>query len=131
MTVAPLVIEFIAGTKLRREAPFSTGLPIVGNGPPGTFVVFSDGREVPLPTDQIVAQPIATDEGDGGARVGFGGMRFDGIEGGQLVFRRVREIHPEAELSPERRRRMTLDPWMVAALFVDGNRAWPPPPALH
>src|SRR5213082_1762354 len=109
MLGAPLLIEFVAGTRVRREAPFSTGLPIVGNGPPGTFVVFPDGREVPLPTDQVVQAGVES----GAAQVGFGGMRFDGVERGQLVFRRVRDLLPEKQLSPERGRRMTLAPEMV------------------
>ncbi len=121
---APLVIEFAAGTAILREPDFSTGLPIVGNGPPGTFVVFANGRKVPLPTDQIVGG----EDTDGAARVGFGGMRFDGMEGGRLVFRRVKDLLPEHRLSPERGRRMTLDPWMVAAILVEGARVWP---ALH
>jgi len=121
---AALLIEFVAGTKLRREPDFSTGLPIVGNGPPGTFVVFSDGRQVPVPTDQVVA----SDDAGGAARLSFGGMRFDGVENGQLVFRRVKDLLPEHRLSPERGRRMTFETWMVAAIFVDGVRAWP---ALH
>lgn len=127
---APLSILFVAGTRVRREPPFSPGLPIVGNGPPGTFVVFQSrqsGREVPLPTDQIVE---TSDEG-GAARVGFGGMRFDGIEGGQLVFRRIKDLWPEAQLSPERRQRMTLELDMVAAIFVEDRLVWPPPERMN
>ncbi len=101
--------------------PHATDLPIVGNGPPGTFVTFADGRRVPLPTDQIVLTENHVD----GARVGFGGMRFDGIEAGYLVFRRVRDLLPEKELSPERRSRMTLALDMVSAIFVEGHVAWP------
>ncbi|MSP61708.1 MAG: hypothetical protein EXR72_15515 [Myxococcales bacterium] len=149
MAGPPLLIVFAFGTRVRQEAAFSTGLPIVGNGPPGTFVMFPGGRpvggllsgsrevaagrspglgsQVPLPTDQIVG----SDHQGGMARVAFGGMRFDGIEGGQLVFRRVRDLLPAALLSPERGMRMTLEPWMVAAVFVDGERAWPAPEALH
>ena len=124
MPALPLVIEFVAGTRLRREAPFTPGLPIVGNGPPGTFVIFPgpDGRRVPLPTDQVVY----SEDAGGAAHVGFGGMRFDGIEGGVLVFRRVKDLWPEAQLSPERGRRMTLEPEMVAAIRVEGVMVWPP-----
>lgn len=127
MAGAPLLIEFIAGTRLRREAPFATGLPIVGNGPPGTFVVFRDGSEVPLPTDQVVEAGAE----HGAAWVGFGGMRFDGVERGRLVFRRVRDLLPEEQLSPERGRRMTLEPEMVAAILVDGVPVWPPMECMH
>lgn len=119
----PLLIEFAAGTRVRREAAVVPRLPIVQNGPPGTFVVFADGSEVPLPTDQVVF----VGEGDA-ARVGFGGMSFEGIEDGRLVFYRVRDLQPEHLLSPERARKMTLERRMVASIVVDGRRAWPAAP---
>ena len=52
------------------------------------------------------------------------GMGFDGIEGGLLTFFRVRDLVPEHELSPERGRRMTLEPKMIAAVFMEGRLAW-------
>ena len=119
------IVEFVQGTRVEKERAFVPGLPVVQNGPPGTFVTFSDGRRVPLPTDQIV---VAEDTG-GAARVGFGGMRFDGIEGGLLTFLRVRDLGPGHELSPERGRRMTLEPNMIAAVFMEGRLAWGRPRA--
>ena len=114
------VVEFAPGSRVHKERSFWPGLPVVQNGPPGTFVTFADGSRVPLPTDQIV---LAEDAG-GAARVGFGGMRFDGIEQGLLTFRRVRDLAAEHELSPERGRRMTLAPKMIAAVFMEGQLAW-------
>jgi hypothetical protein len=114
------VVEFVPGSRVHKERPFVPGLPVVQNGPPGTFVTFADGRRVPLPTDQIV---LADDQG-GAARVAFGGMRFDGIEDGLLTFRRVRDLAAEHQLSPERGRRMTLDPKMIAAVFMEGRLVW-------
>jgi hypothetical protein len=114
------VVEFVRGSRIHREPAFTPGLPVVQNGPPGTFVTFADGRRVPLPTDQIVL----AEDASGAAHVGFGGMRFDGMEQGQLTFRRVRELAPEAQLSPERGRRMTLEPAMVTAVFMEGRLAW-------
>ena len=100
---------------------FVPKLPILRNGPPGTSVVFGDGAQVPLPTDQIVF----AEDGGGVAQVGFGGMSFEGTEGGQLVFLRVRDLQPEELLSPERGRRMTLEPHMVTSIAVDGRVVWP------
>jgi hypothetical protein len=117
----PLLIEFVSGTSIYREPETVPQLPIVQNGPPGTFVIFADGRKVPLPTDQIV---FADDTG-GRARVGFGGMSFEGIEDGYLVFYRVRDLQPEELLSPQRGRRMTLEPRMVSSIQVDGRPVWP------
>jgi hypothetical protein len=114
------VVEFVPGSRVHKERPHVPGLAVVQNGPPGTFVTFVDGRSVPLPTDQIV---LAQDEG-GAARVGFGGMRFEGIHKGLLTFRRVRDLVAEHELSPERGRRMTLAPRMIAAVFMEGRLAW-------
>jgi hypothetical protein len=74
----PLLIEFCPGTTLYREPAVAQTLPMVYNGPPGTFVIFPDGRRVPLPTDQIVH----ADDAFGSVRVAFGGMRFDGVAGG-------------------------------------------------
>jgi hypothetical protein len=124
MTNYPLLIEFVPGTRISRDpafVEFVSTLPIVQNGPPGTSVVFEDGAKVPLPTDQIV---FAKD-GDGAAHVGFGGMSFEGTEGGQLIFLRVRDLQPEERLSPQRGRRMTLKPRMVASIAVDGRVVWP------
>jgi len=125
MTPPALLIVFVTGTSIEREPAFTTGLPIVRNGPPGTFVCFGGGgaagERVPLPTDQIVSSEVVA----GCARVGFGGMQFAGEHDGWLVFHRVREVLPEAELSPERRRRMTLAPRMVGAIFTSGRQVWP------
>jgi hypothetical protein len=117
-----LLIEFVAGTHLFREPEVEAKLPIVRNGPPGTFVVYPSGRrKISLPTDQIVF----TDDTTGAARVGFGGMQYDGIEDGKLVFRRVRDLAPAETLAPERGVKMTLDPYMVAAISVGERRVWP------
>jgi hypothetical protein len=119
--VAPLVLEFAAPTSLHREPHRPSQLPIVGNGPPGTFVVFPGGFKVSLPTDQVV---FADDSG-GYVRVGFGGMQFVGVEAGQLAFARVRELAPADQLSPDRSHKMLLNPQWLAAIIVDGRPVWP------
>jgi hypothetical protein len=116
----PLLIEFARGTSVYREPDRISDLPIVRNGPPGTFVVFPDGLRVSLPTDQIVA----ADHRSGQARVGFGGMEFTGLRDGRLTFLRVRELHPEERLSPHRSHRMTLEQRWVAAVVVHGRLVW-------
>lgn len=118
---APLLVHFVPGTRIFKEPLVIATLAIVQNGPPGTFVIFADGSRVPLPTDQIVH----ADDDDGAAHVGFGGMRFVGVEQGELTFHRVLDLLPESMLSPERGRRMTLAPGMVRAIDVDGERIWP------
>ena len=121
MDAVPLLIEFVRGTHLYREPAIIPKLPIIQNGPPGTFVVFEDGARVPLPTDQIV---LADDSG-GGARGGFGGMSFAGMDDGRLIFHRVRDLQPEQLLSPERGRKMTLAPHMITSIYVEGRQVWP------
>ena len=117
----PLLIEFAKPTSLLLEHNRISALPIVGNGPPGTFVLFPNGLRVSLPTDQIVF----ADDAAGHARVGFGGMRFVGSEDGRLVFVRIRELFPEDQLSPARSHTMLLDPQWVTTISVDGSRVWP------
>ena len=121
MSDAPLLIEFAPQTSLYREPDRVSQLPIVRNGPPGTFVVFPDGMRVSLPTDQIVF----ADDTDGAARVGFGGMSFTGSEDGQLIFVRVRELQPEEQLSPARSHVMRLEARMVSSILEDGRPVWP------
>jgi hypothetical protein len=121
LTDVPLLIEFVANTHIYREPHVIPRLPIVQNGPPGTFIVFADGRRVSVPTDQVVY----ADDTSGRARIGFGGMRYDGIEDGYLVFLRVRDLQPPETLPPERGRRMTLKPEMVSVICVDGKEVWP------
>ena len=117
----PLLIDFAASTSLQREQNRVSALPIIGNGPPGTFVLFPNGRRVSLPTDQIVF----ADEAGRHARVGFGGMRFVGLQDGRLVFIRVRELFPEHQLSPDRSHIMRLDSRWVTKISVDGQCVWP------
>ena len=120
MEHAPLLIEFAPGTSLYRERDLVSQLPIIRNGPAGTFVVFPGGLRVSLPTDQIVF----ADDTAGCARVGFGGMQFTGSEEGHLAFVRVRELFPEDQLSAARSHKMLLDPRWVAAIVVDGLPVW-------
>jgi len=117
----PLLVEFVEGSGLYVEPDVTPALPIVQNGPPGTWVVLAGGDRIPLPTDQIV---FADDTGSS-ARVGFGGMSFEGVKDGLLAFWRVRDLRNEDLLSPERARKMTLDPATVAAVEVEGKRVWP------
>ena len=116
----PLLIEFAAGTRIFREPDLARGLPILHNGPPGTFVTFPDGLRVSLPTDQI----IYADDTGAGARIGFGGMSFAGIDADRLLFHRVREIHPEDQLSPARSRIMVLSMRWVTSLSIEGHEVW-------
>ena len=118
----PLLIDFATPSSIFREANRISMIRIIGNGPPGTFVLFSNGLRMSLPTDQIV---FADDTG-GHARVGFGGMQFVGSEEGHLVFVRIRELLPEDQLSPARSHTMRLDSRRVALVSVDGRVVWPP-----
>jgi uncharacterized damage-inducible protein DinB len=116
-----LVIDFTAPSSLLRETHRPSQLPIVGNGPPGTFVIFPDGMRVSLPTDQIVS----SDDRSGHARVELGGMRFAGVKEGRLAFVRFRELFPEDQLSPARSQTMLLEPQWVADVSMDGDPVWP------
>jgi len=116
----PLVIHFASGSSLLRERDLVSDLPILRNGPAGTFVRFKSGLKVSLPTDQIVGMEETGDT----ARVAFGGMQFVGCVDDRLQFARVRELHPEDHLSPDRSHLMILEtPW-VTSIVVDGRTVW-------
>jgi hypothetical protein len=117
----PLLIHFTTPASLRREQDRISALPIVGNGPPGTFIVFPNGLNVSLPTDQIVF----AEDSAGRVRVGFGGMQFVGLQDGRLTFVRIRELFPEDQLSPARSHVMQLEPQWVSAISVNGQPVWP------
>lgn len=117
----PLLIDFATPSSIFRERNRSSALRILGNGPPGTFVVFPGGLRVSLPTDQIVF----SDDTGGHARVGFGGMQFVGAEDDRLVFARVRELLPEDQLSPARSHTMLLDSHWVTTVSAAGRLVWP------
>ena len=121
MEAIPLLLDFAVPSSLVREESRGSALRIIGNGPPGTFVIFPNGLKVSLPTDQIVY----ADDAGGHARVGFGGMQFVGSEDGQLVFLRVREVLPEDQLSPARSHTMRLDAAWVGTVSVNGRPVWP------
>ena len=118
----PLLITLVAPARLIREPHRESDLPITRNGPPGTFVVFPHGLRVSLPTDQVVY----ANDAEGVVTVGFGGMAFSGVEDGQLVCLRVRDLLPEAQLSPDRSHRMQLNPAWVASIDEHAHRVWPP-----
>ena len=113
-------VEFSEPSSLVNERDRPSDLRIVGNGPPGTFVVFPHGLKVSLPTDQIVS----AHDSSGHASVAFGGMRFVGVQDGQLTFVREREMLPEEQLSPERSHVMRLDPAWVRSVTQDGQLVW-------
>jgi hypothetical protein len=115
------VIVFGTGTKLLRERDRASNFPILRNGPPGTFVVFTNHFRVSLPTDQIVF----ADDAAGAVRVGFGGMDFVGEENGRLIFRRVRDLLPDEQLSPDRSWTMTLETSWVSSVEMNGRVVWP------
>ncbi len=117
----PLLIAFAAPSSLVVERDRPSQFPILGNGPPGTFVLFPGRLRVSLPTDQIVS----ADDTGGYAKVGFGGMRFTGMTSGRLVFVRERDLYPVDQLSPERSHTMRLEPQWVASIFAYGQLLWP------
>jgi hypothetical protein len=122
MIDAALVITFVSPSSLHREQHRPSMLPIVGNGPPGTFVVFPETNlRVSLPTDQIVY----ADASGGHAVVGFGGMSYVGEDEGILLFVRVRELLPEDQLSPARSHTMRLEARWIANVSVEGRTVWP------
>ena len=57
--------------------------------------------------------------------MGFGGMRYVGVDQGTLLVTRVRELLPEDQLSPARSHTMRLEARWIADVSVDGRTVWP------
>jgi hypothetical protein len=89
------------------------------------LIEFGRGTRVYQQTRRCRETAHLADDRRGRALVGFGGMRMGAMDHGRLVFHRVKDLWPEEELSPERARRMTLEPRMVASVAVDGHAVWP------
>jgi hypothetical protein len=128
----PLIVEFVSGSWLRREeSSYPPLLPLVSESSvietsavetQMSYVVFANSSQVSLPTEQIVL--FETE--DQGARVGFGGMSFEGLRGGELLFCRVKDIWPDEMLPPTGwSEQVALRPEVVAAVYVDGRKVWP------
>lgn len=111
MTI-PLMVEFSPGSRIEK----TNAEPI-----PGTQVVFPDGSRLEMPCDQVV---LGEDE-RGSARIGLGGMSFEGIEEDQLVFWRVRDLLPEEFLEPSRPEKLSIRPGLVTRVVVEGDQVWP------
>ncbi|HAR43546.1 MAG TPA: hypothetical protein DCS07_13110 [Bdellovibrionales bacterium] len=109
---APVVIEFIPGSRVMNEEQ---------KQPHHTWISFSHGEPITVPTDQI----IHCEDAHGAARVGLGGMSFEGLENEKLVFWRVRDLYPEETLHPERAIKVSLDTSRVATVHMQGTQVWP------
>jgi hypothetical protein len=116
-----IVVEFLPGSRIYREPKGRSGLAIVRNGPPGTYVLLPfEGWKVSLPTDLIVH---ATNE-DGAAKVTFGGLQFQGPQLDRLVFKRVHDLLPLEALSPERGTTMKIELRFVSAVYDGEDAVW-------
>jgi hypothetical protein len=114
-TQIPLVVEFAPGSHIQPTENSDTPLPR------DALIRFSDGREIPVPADQIVSE----DEERGAARVGFGGLSFEGMVDGRLAFWRVYDLAPDEMLAPDRDIRFLIDPDLVSSVEVRGVKVWP------
>src|SRR5262245_18335331 len=117
----PLVVEFAPGSRVEShemETPDEIERPLI---PRDAMIRFSDGREVPVPADHIVLE----EQEKGSARVGFGGVSFEGMVDGQLAFWRVKDIAPEETLAADRDIRFLISPELVSSIAVHGVKVWP------
>lgn len=113
----PVLIDFAPGS----EFEACETLPSESEALPKTAIRLASGETVELPTEQIILK----DESAGTARVGLGGMSFEGMERDQLVFWRVRDLLPEEKLSSSFDYKLLLDPAKVARVTIQGTQVWP------
>ncbi|HLD99257.1 MAG TPA: hypothetical protein VJB59_03295 [Bdellovibrionota bacterium] len=111
----PVTIEFIKGSRIH---PASSAAPA---DEVTTWIEFSDGHRISIPTDQI----ILGEETNGAARIGLGGMSFEGLENERLVFWRVKDLLPDELLPAQRELKVTLDKGMVSRVLLHGTKVWP------
>jgi hypothetical protein len=123
MEQIPLVVEFAPGSRVEavEAAPEADPRTSPDTLPKDALIRFADGTEVPVPADQIVLE----EQGRDSARVGFGGVSFEGMVEGQLAFWRVKDIAPEEALAPDREIRFLIDPRRVSSVLVRGTQVWP------
>jgi hypothetical protein len=117
----PLVVEFAPGSRVQAhpdEADLESEVHLM---PRDAMIRFPDGSEVPVPADQIVLE----EHQEGAARVGFGGVSFEGIVDGKLAFWRVKDLAPEETLSADRDIRFLIAPELVSSIVVHGVPVWP------
>ena len=62
MADVPMLIEFAPHTSLYRERELVSQLPIIRNGPAGTFVVFPRGLRVSLPVFVRIREVLPDDQ---------------------------------------------------------------------
>ena len=117
----PLVVEFAPGSRVEAhelEVPTEAEKP---QYPRDALIRFADGRQIPVPADQIVLE----EQERGAARVGFGGVSFEGLVDGQLAFWRVKDIAPEDMVAADRDIRFLVPTDLVSSIAVQGIKVWP------
>ena len=107
----PVVIEFVSGSRIHQADTITAN----------TLILLSSGQEIPIPSDQIVLG----EDHHGAARVGLGGMSFEGVENDHLIFWRVCDLLPEEALPPSREIKVALHRDHVSSVSVQGTRVWP------
>ena len=117
----PLVVEFAPGSRVEAHEMETAEEAERPQIPRDALIRFADGREIPVPADQIVLE----EQEKGAARVGFGGVSFEGMVDGQLAFWRVKDIAPEDTLAADRDIRFLVPPELVSSIAVHGVTVWP------
>jgi hypothetical protein len=117
----PLLIEFVSSSWIRTIEKAPDAFFGSEHVEKETIVEFSNGLRVSVPADQVVLG----DDQTGAARIGLGGMTFEGVEDEQLVFFRVRDLLPEDQLAPSRSDKFVLPPACVSSVTVQGAQVWP------
>src|SRR4051812_43016487 len=106
----PLVVEFAPGSRVEAYEMEGTSDAEMPSFPRDALIRFTDGRQIPVPADQIVLEEVEK----GSARVGFGGVSFEGMVDGQLAFWRVKDLAPEQSLAADRDIRFLIAPEFVS-----------------
>lgn len=128
---APLVIEFIRGSKVQEDAATAPEDEAMALRRPwlskkrSMRVILPDGRKVSLPVPQL----LRSGDEEGCAKIAMDGMSFEGMKNDQFVFWRVQDLNEEEETpaygDSEAGDRLSIDPQSVSRILVQGRQVWP------
>jgi hypothetical protein len=111
----PVLIEFVPGSRfLPKQEGETRGV---------STVLLADGRCVEVPEDQV----IFADEKSGQARLGLGGMSYEGIRDDRFELWRVRDLWPEDRIAVSSEQRILVAREMVSRILLEGAQVYPPP----
>ncbi len=113
----PVFVEFESGSRIEQNY-----LTAADDELPETAIVLHSGERLIVPTEQVIFE----DSTRGSAKIGIGGMSFEGVSTqDEFVFCRVKDLLPEQWCSPQFDGLMKLPKRVVSRVVMNGAQVWP------